>query len=146
VRDVIHRVAKDLLVRFDELRDRHRFWRADQAIALVLVIGTLLGVGVLAATAVTSPDKGTSFGQSSAAQVSSPTRIEVVTETVERKGRPADVVGRRRGTTVEDLVTLPGRTIRETHTVTRREVATVTAIQPVTVTVFETVTCKPKSC
>jgi hypothetical protein len=146
LRDVIHRVTKVLLVRFGEFRYQHRFWRADQGIALVLVIGTLLGVGVLAATAVTRPDKETPFAQSSAAQVSSPSRIEVVTETVERNGGPARVVRRRPGMTVEDLVTLPGRTIRETHTVTMREVATVTAIQPVTVTVFETVTCKPKSC
>jgi hypothetical protein len=78
--------------------------------------------------------------------VSSPSRTEVVTETVKRQGATVRLVRPRPGTTVQDLVTLPARTVRETHTVTRREVATVTAIQPVTVTVFETVTCKPKSC
>jgi hypothetical protein len=55
-------------------------------------------------------------------------------------------VRRRAAATVEGLTTLPGPTVRETHTVTVREVATVTAIQPVTVTVFQTVTCKPKGC
>lgn len=70
----------------------------------------------------------------------------MVTETVQRKGRTVRVVRRRAAATVEGLTTLPGPTVRETHTVTVREVATVTAIQPVTVTVFQTVTCKPKGC
>jgi hypothetical protein len=112
----------------------------------VLLIGTL-GLGVLAATAVTKPDSETAFiAQSNAARVSSFSRTEVVTETVKRQGRPVRLVRRGPGRTVQDLVTLPARTVREMHTVTTREVATVTAIQPVTVTVFETVTCKPKSC
>jgi hypothetical protein len=151
VREVIHSVITGLLDRFDALRYRRRaqsrFLRANQGIALVLLIGTLLGGGVLAATAVTSSDSETPYiAQSNAARVSSFSRTEVVTETVKRQGEPVRILRHRPGTTVQDLVTLPARTVRETHTVTTREVATVTAIQPVTVTVFETVTCKPKSC
>jgi len=150
VREIIYSVITDLLDRFDAFRYRRRaqsrFWRADQGIALVLLIG-ILGVGVLAATAVTRPDSETPYiAQSNAAQVSPFSRTEVVTETVKRQGRPVRLVPHRPGRTVQDLVTLPARTVREMHTVTTREVATVTAIQPVTVTVFETVTCKPKSC
>ena len=106
----------------------------------------LLGGGVLVATGVTRSDDNTLLTQSTAAQGSSSPRIEVVTETVQRKGRTVRVVRRRAATTVESLTALPAPTVRETHTVTVREVATVTAIQPVTVTVFETVTCKPKDC
>jgi hypothetical protein len=160
VREIIYSVITDLLDRFDAFRYRRRaqsrFWRADQGIALVLLIG-ILGVGVLAATAVTKPDSETPFiAQSNAARVSSFSRTEVVTVTVKRQGvfteavkrqdRPVRLVRRGPGRTVQDLVTLPARTVREMHTVTTREVATVTAIQPVTVTVFETVTCKPKTC
>ena len=160
MREIIYSVITDLLDRFDAFRYRHRaqsrFLRADQGIALVLLIGTL-GLGVLAATAVTKPDSETPFiAQSNAARVSSFSRTEVVTErikrqgvvteTVRRQGRPVRLVRRGPGRTVQDLVTLPARTVREMHTVTTREVVTVTAIQPVTVTVFETVTCKPKSC
>jgi hypothetical protein len=151
VREIIHSVITDLLDRFDAFRYRRRaqsrFLRANQGIALVLLIGTLLGFGVLAATAVTRSDNETPYiAQSNAARVSSFSRTEVVTETVKRQGGPVGLVRHRPGTTVQDLVTLPARTVRETHTVTTREVATVTAIQPVTVTVFETVTCQPKSC
>jgi hypothetical protein len=161
VREIIHSVITDLLDRFDAFRHRRRaqsrFLRANQAIALVLLIGTLLGGGVLAATAVTRSDSETPYiAQSNAARVSSFSRTEVVTETVKRQGLVTETVKRqggpvrllrhRPGTTVQNLVTLPARTVRETHTVTTREVATVTAIQPVTVTVFETVTCKPKAC
>jgi len=151
VREIIYRVITDLLDRFDAFRYRRRaqsrFWRADQGIALVLLIGTLLGAGILAAKAVTSSDSETPYiAQSNAARVSSFSRTEVVTETVKRQGRPVRLLRHRPGTTVQDFVTLPARTVRETHTVTTREVATVTAIQPVTVTVFETVTCKPRSC
>lgn len=165
MREIIYSVITDLLDRFDAFRYRHRaqshFWRADQGIALVLLIG-LLGVGVLVATAVTRSDGQTPYvAQPKAARVSSFSRTEVrtevvtdtvkrqgvVTETVKRQGRPVRLVLRPRpGRTVQDLVTLPVRTVRETHMVTTRVVATVTAIQPVTVTVFETVTCKPKSC
>jgi hypothetical protein len=151
VREIIYSFITDLLDRFDAFRYRRRaqsrFWRADQGIALVLLIG-ILGVGVLAATAVTGPDSETPYiAQSNAARVSSFSRTEVVTETVKRQGRPVRLVLRHRpGRTVQDLVTLPARTVRETHTVTTREVATVTAIQPVTVTVFETITCRAKSC
>jgi hypothetical protein len=150
VREIIYSVITDLLDRFDAFRYRHRaqsrFWRADQGIALVLLIGTL-GVGLLAATAVTRSDNEIPYiAQSNAARVSSFSRTEVVTETVTRQGRQVRLVRQRPGRIVQDLVTLPARTVRETHTVTTREVATVTAIQPVTVTVFETVTCKPKTC
>jgi hypothetical protein len=151
VRESIHSVITDLLDRFDAFRYRRRaqsrFLRANQGIALVLLLGTLLGGGVLAATAVTRSDSETPYiAQSNAARVSSFSRTDVVTETVKRQGRPVRLLRHRPGTTVQDLVTLPARTVRETHTVTTREVATVTAIQPVTVTVFETVTCQPKSC
>ena len=152
MREIIYSVITDLLDRFDAFRYRRRaqsrFLRVDQGIALVLLIGILLGAGVLAARAVTGSDSETLYiAQSNAARVSSFSRTEVVTETVKRQGRPVRLVLRHRpGRTVQDLVTLPARTVRETHTVTTREVATVTAIQPVTVTVFETVTCKPKSC
>jgi hypothetical protein len=151
VRGIIYSVITDLLDRFDAFRYRRRarsrFWRAEQGIALVLLIGTLLGAGVLVATAVTRSDRETPYvAQSNAARVSSFSRTEVVTETVKRQGRPVRLVRHRPGTTVQDLVTLSARTVRETHTVTTREVATVTAIQPVTVTVFETVTCNAKSC
>jgi hypothetical protein len=150
VREIIYSVITDLLDRFDAFRYRHRaqsrFWRADKGIALVLLI-CILVLGVLAATAVTRSDNETSYiAQSNVARVSSFSRTEVVTETVTRQGRPVRLVRQRPGRTVQDLVTLPARTVREMHTVTTREVATVTAIQPVTVTVFETVTCKPKSC
>ena len=151
MRESIHSVITDLLDRFDAFRYRRRaqsrFLRANQGIALVLLIGALLGGGVLAATAVTRSDGETPYiAQSNAARVSSFSRTDVVTETVKRQGRPVRLLRHRPGTTVQDLVTLPARTVRETHTVTTREVATVTAIQPVTVTVFETVTCQPKSC
>lgn len=158
VRDSMQRVINALLARFHEYHDRRHVLRAEQGLALVLVVGILLGVGVLAATAVTRSEGETLFAQSSAREPSSSSGTEVsgtevVTKTVERKGQPVRVV-RRLETTVQDLTTLPGRTvretqaitIRETHTATVREVATVTAIQPVTVTVFETVTCKPKDC
>ena len=150
MRESIYSVITDLLDRFDAFRYRHRaqshFWRADQGIALVLLIG-LLGVGVLVATAATRSDNETPYvAQPKAARVSSFSRTEVVTVTVERQGGTVRLVRPRAGRTVQDLVTMPARTVRETHTVTTREVATVTAIQPVTVTVFETVTCKPKSC
>jgi hypothetical protein len=161
VREIIYSVITDLRDRFDAFRHRRRaqsrFLKANQAIALVLLIGTLLGGGVLAATAVTSSDSETPYvAQSNAARVSSFSRTEVVTETVNRlgvvtetdksQGGPVRLLRQDPGRTVQDLVTLPARTVRETHTVTTREVVTVTAIQPVTVTVFETVTCKPKDC
>ena len=151
MRETIYSLITDLRDRFSAFRYRRRaqsrFLRANQAIALVLLIGTLLGGGVLAATAVTSSDSETPFiAQSNAARVSSFSRTEVVTETVKRQGGPVRLLRHDPGRTVQDLVTLPARTVRETHTVTTREVVTVTAIQPVTVTVFETVTCKPKVC
>jgi hypothetical protein len=150
VREIISSVINDLLDRFEAFRYRRaqsRFWRADQGIAVVLLIGVLLGVGVLAARAVTRPGAETvSVAQSNAARGSSFPRREVVTQTVKRQGRVVRVVRRDPASTAEELITLPGQTVRVTQTVTRREVATVTVVQPVTVTVFETVTCKPKNC
>jgi hypothetical protein len=154
-REIISNVRYDLLDRFDAFRYRlaqSRFYRADQGIAVALAIAALLGVGVLAATAIARSDSETpsvvpsNAARASSASVSSSSRREVVTETVRRQGRTVRLVRQRSGTTVQDVVTLPARTVRETHTVTTREVATVTAIQAVTVTVFETVTCKPKEC
>jgi hypothetical protein len=150
VREIIASVVNDLLGRFDALRYRwaqSRFWRADRGIAVVLLIGALLGFGVLAATAVTGPSADTVWvAQSNAARASSFPRTEVVTQTVKRHGRVVRVVRHHLATTAEELITLPGQTVRVTQTVTRREVATVTVVQPVTVTVSETVTCKPKDC
>jgi hypothetical protein len=150
VREVISNVLNDLLNRFDAFRRRRaqsRFYRAEQGIAFALVIAALLGVGVLAARAIErSAADSASVTLSNAARVSSSSRREVITETVKRQGRTVRLVRHRPGTTVQETVTLPALTIRETHTITRREVATVTAIQQVTVTVRETVTCKPKSC
>jgi hypothetical protein len=153
----VREIISNVLDRLDAFLDRlnafryrlaqSRFYRADQVIALVLLIATLLGLGVLAARAITRPDvKALPVTQSTAARVSSSSHREVVTETVKRQGKTVRLVRQRPGTTVQDAVTLPGGTVRETHTVTTREVVTVTAIQPVTVTVFETVTCKPKEC
>lgn len=149
----------DLLDRLDAFRygAKSRFHRADLRIAYALALGALLGAGVLAATTTASSDAETIVAEPSAASASSGS--EVVTETVKRQGRTVRLVRttglvrerpgttvRGLGTTVRGLVTLPARTIRETHTVTTRDVATVTAIQPVTVTVVETVTCRPKDC
>jgi hypothetical protein len=158
----VREIISNVLDRLDAFLDRlnafryhlaqSRFYRADQGIALVLVVAILLVAGVLAATAVTRPDVETlSVAQSKVARVSSFSRgevvTEVVTETVKRQGKTVRLVRKvRLGTTVQDAVTLPTRTVRATHTVTTREVVTVTAIQPVTITVFETVTCKPKDC
>lgn len=150
VREVISNVFNDLLNRFDAFQRRRaqsRFYRVEQGIAFALVIAALLGVGVLAARAIErSAADSASVTLSNAARVSSSSRREVITETVKRQGRTVRLVRHRPGTTVQETVTLPALTVRETHTVTRQEVATVTAIQQVTVTVRETVTCKPKSC
>jgi hypothetical protein len=163
VADLVREIISNVLDRLNAFLDRlnafryrlaqNRFYRADQGIALVLLIATLLGLGVLTARAVTRPDAETlPAAQSKAARVSSSSRGKVVTETVKRQGekvrlvRTVRLVRQRPATTVQDAVTLPAGTVRETHTVTTREVVTVTAIQPVTVTVFETVTCKPKEC
>jgi hypothetical protein len=154
-REIISNVRYDLLDRFDAFRSRlaqSRFYRAGKGIAVVLAIAALVGVGVLAATAIARSDSETpsvapsNAARVSSASVSSSSRREVVTETVRRQGRTVRVVRQRPGTAVQDVVTLPARTVRETHTVTTREVATVTAIQAVTVTVIETVTCKLKEC
>ena len=160
MREIISNVRNYLLYRLDELRYRakRRFHEADLRIAYALALGALLGAGVLAATTMASSGAETiHVAEPGAASFSSGS--EVVTETVKRQGRTVRLVHTTRivrerlgttvrglGTTVRSFVTLPARTIRETHTVTTREVATVTATQQVTVTVFETVTCKPKHC
>jgi hypothetical protein len=152
VREIISTGLNDLLDRLDALRYRlaqSRFYKADQRIGFALATAALLGFGVLAATAVgRSGAEIPSVAPPSAgrAPVSSSSRTEVVTETVRRQGRTVRLVRPRSGTTVQDVVTLPAHTVRETHTVTTRDVATVTAIRAVTVTVVETVTCKPKDC
>ena len=175
MREIIANVRNYLLERRDDLLDRFyalryraesRFRSTDLHIAYALALGALLGAGVLAATTMASSNDETTYAaQPSAARVSSSSGSDVVTVTVKRQGRtvrqgwtvrlvrttrlvrerPGTTV-RGLGTTVRSFVTLPARTIRETHTVTTREVATVTATQQVTVTVFETVTCKPKHC
>jgi hypothetical protein len=174
VREIISNVRNYLLDRLDDLLDRlddlvdrrddlldrlnafryraeGRFHRADLRIPYALALGALLGAGGLAATTMASPET-IQVAQPGAARVSSSSGSEVVTVTVKRQGRTVRpvrttrLVRERPGTTVQDVVTPPARTIRETHTVTTREVATVTAIEQATVTVFETVTCKPKDC
>jgi hypothetical protein len=155
VREIISNGLNDLLDRLDALRYRlaqSRFYKADQRIAFALAVAALLGFGVLAATAVGRSGDETPYvapsnaGRASSSPVSSSSRTDVVTETVRRQGRTVRLVRQRASTTVQDVVTLPAHTVRETHTVTTRDVATVTAIQAVTVTVVETVTCKPKEC
>jgi hypothetical protein len=155
VREIISTGLNDLLDRLDALRYRlaqSRFYKADQRIGFALATAALLGFGVLAATAVGRSGAEIpsvpppNAGRASSSPMSSSSRTDVVTETVRRQGRTVRLVRPRSSTTVQDVVTLPAHTIRETHTVTTRDVATVTAIQAVTVTVVETVTCKPKEC
>jgi hypothetical protein len=151
------RFIADLLDRFADFRSRR--WRrgrlriSGEAITFLLVVGTLLTLGILAATAVTRSSSayvGVSYAPNSGT-------TEVVTQTITRKGKTLRVIRRRtkagevvfetvsgRGITLAGRsVTLPARTIHETRTVTKHEITTVTAIQPVTVTVFETVTVAP---
>jgi len=163
---VVVRKIHSLLDRLDELRYRRwaqsRSRRADKGIALVLVLGLALCLGVLAAVAVTSTDGGTiSLAQSNAVVAPPSSRVDagtyVVTETVSHRGKRARV-GRRfagDGTLVRSVPGVKGTvdTIFQTQTVTTKEMATVTDVQqvtvtasPETVTVFETVTCKPKNC
>jgi hypothetical protein len=163
VREIISKVINGLLDRFDALLDRFdafryrraqsRFYRAGEGIAFALAAAAVLGVGVLAATAIgRSADETPSVAQLNASRVQSSSRTQVVTETVKHEGRTVRLVrtvrltGQRPGATVQDVITLPARTVHETHTVTTQEVATVTVTQAVTVTVFETVTCKPRDC
>lgn len=161
----------ELLDRFDDLKNwggRRGGWVTAQGIAFSILLGTLLTVGIVAAWAVPGSDVETSYTTPSTTPlVSSSNTSEVVTETIKRNGKAIRIVHRRtlpgntvletvpgRGTTLQGRsVTLPARTVRETHTVTTREVATVTetqsvtvTVQPETVTIIETVTCKPKSC
>ena len=157
---LLRNVTDYLLNRFDDLRNWRRgyghFWKAGEGIAVFILVGILLTLGMFAAMAATGSDTESAY-------VPSTPSTEVVTQTIKRKGKTLRVVHHRtsrgdvvlrtvtgHGTTVQrPLVTMPARTVRETHTVTTQEIATVTEDQPVTVTVFETVTvkpCKPKSC
>ena len=167
----------ELLDRFDDLKNFRRGRVTADGIAFSILLGTLLTIGIVAAWAVTGSDAETSYATPSTTPsyatpsttplVSSSVTNEVVTETIKRNGKAILIVRRRtlpgdtvletvpgRGTTLLGRsVTLPARTVRETHTVTTREVATVTetqsvtvTVQPETVTIIETVTCKPKDC
>jgi hypothetical protein len=161
VRRIIYSVIADLLDRFADFRYRRwrqgRSWIHGEAIAFyLLVVGTLLALGILAARAATrssSVDVGLSYAPGSVTR-------EVVTQTITRKGKTVRVIRHRTkagGLVFETVssrgITLvgPARTIRETRTrtVTTRDISTVTVtqpvtvIQPVTVTVFETVTVQP---
>jgi hypothetical protein len=160
------RKIHNLLDRLDELRYRRwaqsRSWRADKGVALVLVLGLALCLGVLAAMAVTRTDGGTiSLAQSNAVRAPPSSRVDagtyVITETVKHGDKTVRVLRRLAGDTT--LVrTVPGaggtvETIFQTQTVTTKEMATVTDVQqvtvtapPETVTVVETVKCKPKEC
>jgi len=159
VREFVSKVIEGLLNRFSERRtSARRFWGANEGVALVLVCGLFLGLGILAAVAVAQSDGGSVLVQSNAGLVTSslPAQAgaEVVTQTVKLKGKTVRVVRRRAaGRGVVRTVARPSDTILRTQTVTVQEVATVTEVQevtvtvpPETVTVFETVTCKPKDC
>jgi hypothetical protein len=161
VREFISKVIEGLLNRFSERRtSARRFWGANEGVALVLVCGLFLGLGILAAVAVAQSDGGSVYlAQSNAGLATSSlpahAGTEVITQTVKLKGKTVHVVRRRaagRGVEVR-TVARPSDTILRTQTVTMQEVATVTDVQevtvtvpPETVTVFETVTCKPKDC
>jgi hypothetical protein len=165
VREIVSRVINGLHDRLNELRYRRgaqsRSWRADEGIAIVLVLGLILGLGALAAVAVTRSDGATADGAHSNAGVVPPSvrpdaGTEVITETVKRGGTTVRVVRHRvaHGSVVIRTVgSAPSETIYQTQTVTTREIATVTDLQqvtvtaaPETITVIETVTCKPKDC
>jgi hypothetical protein len=160
VREFVSKVIEGLLNRFSERRtSARRFWGANEGVALVLVCGLFLGLGILAAVAVAQSDGGSvSLAQSNAGLATSSlpahAGTEVITQTVKLKGKTVRVVRRRAaGRGVVRTVARPSDTILRTQTVTMQEVATVTDVQevtvtapPETVTVFETVTCKPKDC
>jgi hypothetical protein len=162
VRELVSKVVERLFNRFSDRRPLHR--RAAEGVALVLVVGLLVGLGIVVAVAVAQTDAGTvSLAQPNAGLAKSSSRAhagtEVITQTVKRKGKTVRVGrrpvegGRVVVRTVDGAVTLLSDTISQTQTVTTHEVATVTDVQEVTVTapsetvtVFETVTCKPKGC
>ena len=171
MRQFISRVLESLIDRYDEFRygwAAKRFRGVNDGVALVVVATVLLGLGVLAAVAMTRPDaNGVRLAYSS--RTATPSAPVATTEvvTVQRAGTTANarsvkrVVVRTvggRGTTVRDAITLPGRIVRDTDIVTTRNLVTVTDVQtvttppvtvtapPVTVTVVETVKCKPKDC
>ena len=159
MREFVSKVIEGLLNRFSERRtSARRFWGANEGVALVLVCGLFLGLGILAAVAVAQSDGGSVLAQSNAGLATSSlpahAGTEVVTQTVKLKGKTVRVVRRRAaGRGVVRTVARPSDTILRTQTVTMQEVATVTKVQevtvtvpPETVTVFETVTCKPKDC
>jgi hypothetical protein len=174
VRRVIPRIIDDLLIRFErqfdrfaKFQDRHHDYkgRAEQGLAVVLIVGVLAALGALTAVALTSESSGVSYlppSSTSSVSVTGPNTPKAVTEGVVR--RPAskhNVVVKtvaRRGRTVKGLLRLPGQTVRDVLTLTTEQVATVTDVQPVTVTappvtvtsqpvtvtVVETITCKKK--
>jgi hypothetical protein len=154
VRRIIYSVIADLLDRFADFRYRRwsqgRSWIPGEAIAFLLVVGTLLTLGILAATAAT----GSSSAYVGFSHAPNSVTREVVTQTITRNGKTLRVIRRRTkaGKVVFETVTsggitlagrsvtLPAHTIHETRTVTTREIATVTASQPVTVTAIHSVT------
>ena len=165
VRELVSKVVERL---FNWLSDRQpldrRLWGAGVGVALVLVVGLLVGLGILFAVAVAPTNGGTVYlAPSNARLATSSARAhagkEVVTQAVKRKRKKARVA-RRAGAgrrvvvrTVDGAVTLPSDTISRTQIITTHEVATVTDVQevtvtapPETVTVVETLKCKPKDC
>jgi hypothetical protein len=164
VREIVSKAIKGLHDRLNGLRYRggaqSRPWRAYEGIAIVLVLGLILGLGALAAAAVTRGDGATVYVAQSNAGMPSSVRpdasTEVITETVKRGGTTVRVVRHRRarGTTVvRTPAGVSPETVYQAQTVTTRQIATVTDVQqvtvtapPETITVIETVTCKPKDC
>ena len=176
VRGVIPRIIDDLLTRLEQQLDRltqfrenrHYYYkgRAEQGLAVVLVVVVLAALGALTAVALTSEGGGTSyFSPANPSSASFTGRNEPKVLTVYVVRRPAGqrnvvvkTVSRR--TSRSGLPRLPGQTVREVRTLTTEQIATVKDVQsvtvtappvtvtnpPVTVTVVETVKCKPKDC
>ena len=169
----MNRVIDDLVTRFEYRVAQFRDWRrynsaVEQGLVVVPVVAALAALGALTAVVLTrSGSETVYFPQSNADSVSSagPSTApkEAMVRVVRRPATGGNAVIRTvsgRGTTVEGLVRLPGRTVREVHTLTTQQIATVTDVQPVTVTappvtvtappvtvtVVETVKCKPKDC
>jgi hypothetical protein len=163
VREIVYKAIKGLHDRANGLRYRgraqSRSWRAHEAIAIVLVLGLILGLGALLAMAVTRGDSATLYTAQSNTGLPSSVRpeagTEVITETVKRGEATVRVVRRRLapGTVLRTFAGASPETVYRAQTVTKREIATVTDLRqvtvtaaPETITVIETVTCKPKDC